>query len=71
MARATVTINLDAELVVEVMVLSGIRNAQDAIEVVVRDYIEKGHRTEALTGDVEAYHRPSLPTRSNDPSAPT
>jgi hypothetical protein len=66
MARATVNISLDAELVVEVMVLSGIRNAQDAIEVVVRDYIEKGHRTEAVTGDVQSHHRPEAPRRDQD-----
>jgi len=47
----TVSISLDVDLVLEVMVLSGIRNTQDAIEVVVRDYIERGHRTEELTGD--------------------
>ena len=66
MARATVTVNLDAELVVEVMVLSGIRNAQDAIEVVVRDYVEKGHRTEAVTGDVQSFHRPQPERRDRD-----
>ena len=66
MARASVTVNLDAELVVEVMVLSGIRNAQDAIEVVVRDYVEKGHRTEAVTGDVESFHRPTPERRDPD-----
>jgi hypothetical protein len=53
MAKATVTVNLPADLVIEVMVLSGIRNAQDAIEVIVRDYVEKGHRTEAI---VEEQH---------------
>ncbi len=47
---AKVQISLDAELVVEVMVLSGVRNAQDAVEVVVRDYIANGHRPEAVTG---------------------
>ncbi|MFF4172449.1 type II toxin-antitoxin system VapB family antitoxin [Streptomyces sp. NPDC001744] len=40
-------IALDAELVVEVMVLAGINNPQDAVEAVVRDYIARGHRTEA------------------------
>ncbi|MCX5052671.1 MULTISPECIES: DUF2191 domain-containing protein [unclassified Streptomyces] len=44
---AKVTVSLDAELVVEVMVLAGAGNPQDAIELVVRDYIERGHRTEA------------------------
>ncbi|MFD7936228.1 DUF2191 domain-containing protein [Streptomyces sp. NPDC059755] len=42
-------VSLDAELVVEVMVLTGVGNPQDAVEVVVRDYIERGHRTEART----------------------
>jgi len=32
---------------VEVMVLAGIGNPQDAVEAVVRDYIARGHRTEA------------------------
>ncbi|GGO85793.1 type II toxin-antitoxin system VapB family antitoxin [Wenjunlia tyrosinilytica] len=42
-----VNISLDAELVVEVMVLAGVGSPQDAVEVVVRDYIERAHRTEA------------------------
>ncbi|WP_327309541.1 DUF2191 domain-containing protein [Streptomyces sp. NBC_01298] len=29
------------------MVLAGIGSPQDAVEAVVRDYIERGHRTEA------------------------
>ncbi|MEV6955287.1 DUF2191 domain-containing protein [Streptomyces sp. NPDC051183] len=45
MAKAE--IRLDAELVVEVMVLAGIGSPQDAVEAVVRDYIARGHRTEA------------------------
>ncbi|MDJ0384853.1 DUF2191 domain-containing protein [Streptomyces sp. G-G2] len=44
---AKVSISLDAELVVEVMVLAGVGSPQDAVEVVVRDYIARGHRTEA------------------------
>ncbi|WAX76420.1 type II toxin-antitoxin system VapB family antitoxin [Streptomyces sp. KMM 9044] len=47
MARVTVT--LDAELVVEVMVLAGVGSPQDAVEAVVRDYIARGHRTETRT----------------------
>ncbi|MFD8554825.1 type II toxin-antitoxin system VapB family antitoxin, partial [Streptomyces fradiae] len=43
---AKVNIALDAELVVEVMVLAGVGNPQDAVELVVRDYIQRGHRTE-------------------------
>ncbi|MCP9212391.1 type II toxin-antitoxin system VapB family antitoxin [Streptomyces cucumeris] len=46
---AKVNISLDAELVVEVMVLSGVGSPQDAVEAVVRDYIARGHRTEART----------------------
>jgi Arc/MetJ family transcription regulator len=46
---AKVSISLDAELVVEAMVLAGINSPQDAIEAVVRDYIDRGHRTEART----------------------
>ncbi|CAL9621255.1 DUF2191 domain-containing protein [Streptomyces sp. enrichment culture] len=48
--RARISIGLDAELVVEVMVLSGIGSPQDAVEAVVRDYVARGHRTEARTG---------------------
>ncbi|MET9440540.1 DUF2191 domain-containing protein [Streptomyces sp. NPDC006610] len=44
---AKVNVSLDAELVVETMVLSGVGNPQDAVSLVLRDYIEKGHRTEA------------------------
>ncbi|MER5381780.1 type II toxin-antitoxin system VapB family antitoxin [Streptomyces sp. NPDC002688] len=46
---AKINISLDAELVVEVMVLAGIGSPQDAVEAVVRDYIARGHRTEART----------------------
>ncbi|CAL9380217.1 hypothetical protein SUDANB120_01041 [Streptomyces sp. enrichment culture] len=45
--RAKIDISLDAELVVEVMVLAGVSSPQDAVEAVVRDYISRGHRTEA------------------------
>ncbi|MER5292601.1 MULTISPECIES: type II toxin-antitoxin system VapB family antitoxin [Streptomyces] len=44
---AKVTVSLDAELVVETMVLAGVGSPQDAVELVLRDYIERGHRTEA------------------------
>ncbi|CAM5532229.1 type II toxin-antitoxin system VapB family antitoxin [Streptomyces aurantiogriseus] len=46
---AKVTVSLDADLVVEIMVLTGVGSPQDAVELVVRDYIERGHRTEART----------------------
>ncbi|GAQ50693.1 type II toxin-antitoxin system VapB family antitoxin [Streptomyces acidiscabies] len=44
---AKVSVSLDAELVVEAMVLAGVGNPQDAVELVLRDYIQRGHRTEA------------------------
>ncbi|MGW5284792.1 DUF2191 domain-containing protein [Streptomyces collinus] len=44
---AKVTVSLDAQLVVEVMVPAGVSSPQDAVELVVRDYIARGHRTEA------------------------
>ncbi|MBT2398921.1 DUF2191 domain-containing protein [Streptomyces sp. ISL-100] len=50
---AKISISLDAELVVEVMVLAGVGSPQDAIEAVVRDYIARGHRTESRTGPRE------------------
>ncbi|MGW1296388.1 DUF2191 domain-containing protein [Streptomyces sp. NPDC002533] len=50
---AKVTVSLDAELVVEVMVLAGVGNPQDAVELVVRDYIARGHRTEAVVAERE------------------
>jgi Arc/MetJ family transcription regulator len=46
-----VTVSLDADLVLEVMVLAGVRDARDAVEVVLRDYLTRGHRTEAVTGN--------------------
>ena len=48
---AKVSVSLDAQLVVEVMVLAGVGNPQDAVELVVRDYIACGHRTEALVAE--------------------
>ncbi|WP_406863921.1 type II toxin-antitoxin system VapB family antitoxin [Streptomyces sp. HUAS MG47] len=54
---AKVNIALDAELVVEVMVLAGVGNPQDAVELVVRDYIARGHRTEARAATREESHR--------------
>lgn len=48
---AKVTISLDSDLAIEVMVLAGTRSPQDAVELIVRDYLARGHRTEARTGD--------------------
>ncbi|WP_411110976.1 type II toxin-antitoxin system VapB family antitoxin [Streptomyces sp. c-19] len=54
---AKVNIVLDADLVVEVMVLAGVGNPQDAVEAVVRDYIARGHRTEARVATRDEPHR--------------
>ncbi|MEV6957943.1 DUF2191 domain-containing protein [Streptomyces sp. NPDC051207] len=48
---AKITVSLEAELVVEVMVLAGVGSPQDAVELVVRDYIQRGHRTEARVAE--------------------
>jgi Arc/MetJ family transcription regulator len=48
---AKITVSLDAELLVEVMVLAGVGSPQDAVELVVRDYIQRGHRTEARVAE--------------------
>jgi Arc/MetJ family transcription regulator len=47
---ASITVKLDANLVIDVMLLTGVRDAQDAVEVVVRDYLARAHRTDAVTG---------------------
>ena len=63
---AKVTVSLDAQLVVEVMVLAGAGNPQDAVELVVRDYIERGHRTEARVTEREGALR-DVDARPRDP----
>ncbi|KUH40522.1 MULTISPECIES: type II toxin-antitoxin system VapB family antitoxin [Streptomyces] len=55
---AKVTVSLDAELVVEVMVLAGVGSPQDAVELVVRDYIQRGHRTEERVASEDAPRAP-------------
>ncbi|WP_186782221.1 type II toxin-antitoxin system VapB family antitoxin [Streptomyces sp. CBG9] len=40
---AKVTVSIDAELAVEVMVLAGVKSPQDAVEPAVRDLIARGH----------------------------
>jgi len=52
-----VNISLDADLVIDLMLLSGVRNARDAVGLVVRDYLVRGSRTEALTGNAEDARR--------------
>ncbi|MFB7777023.1 hypothetical protein [Streptomyces bauhiniae] len=48
---AKVTVSLDADLAIEVMLLAGTKSPQDAVELIVRDYLERGRRTEARTGN--------------------
>ncbi|MEU9132212.1 hypothetical protein AB0D08_29575 [Kitasatospora sp. NPDC048540] len=54
---AKVTITLDADLAIEVMLQSGTRNPQDAVELIVRDYLDRTRRTEARTGDAADQQR--------------
>lgn len=63
---AKVTVSPDAELVVDVMVLAGAGNPQDAVELVVRGYIARGHRTEALVAEREGTAR-DVETRPEAP----
>lgn len=58
---AQVTVTLDADLAIEVMLLSGTRNPQDAVELIVRDYLARGRRTEARTGDASDEPRTNVP----------
>ncbi|MCL2553288.1 MAG: DUF2191 domain-containing protein [Actinomycetia bacterium] len=46
-----VNVSIDAHLAIEVMLLTGTRNPQDAVELIVRDYLVRAQRTEARTGD--------------------
>ncbi|GAA2992557.1 type II toxin-antitoxin system VapB family antitoxin [Streptomyces fulvorobeus] len=63
---AKVNISLDAELVVEVMVLAGVGSPQDAVEVVVRDYIARGHRTEARI-ELQEHRRRETEAKPQEP----
>jgi Arc/MetJ family transcription regulator len=54
-----ISISLDADLVLDLMSLSGINNAQDAVHLVVRDYVTRRSRTEAITGNAEDARRDS------------
>lgn len=54
---AKVTISLDSDLAIEVMLRSGTRSPQDAVELIVLDYLATSRRTEALTGDAADQHR--------------
>ncbi|MFF4120522.1 hypothetical protein [Streptomyces sp. NPDC001714] len=54
---AKVTISLDSDLAIEVMLLAGTRSPQDAVELIVRDYLARGHRTEAHAGNATDQER--------------
>jgi len=58
---ATVTVGLDADLAIGVTLLSGARNPQDAVELIVRDYLARGRRTEARTADAADEQRLTQP----------
>lgn len=62
---AKVTISLDSDLAIEVMLLAGTKSPQDAVELLVRDCLARGHRTEARTGD--ATDRDRLSDRRSAP----
>ncbi|MFD7732766.1 hypothetical protein ACFV6F_20545 [Kitasatospora phosalacinea] len=47
---AKVTITLDADLALEVMMRVGATSPQDAVELVVRDYLSTDRRTVARAG---------------------
>ncbi|MFF2045771.1 hypothetical protein ACFVVX_35650 [Kitasatospora sp. NPDC058170] len=61
---AQVTVTLDANLAIDAMMLSGTRNPQDAVELVLRDYLARGRRTESRTGGTDDGQRvsPDRPT---------
>ncbi|WP_031070764.1 hypothetical protein [Streptomyces sp. NRRL WC-3742] len=54
---AQVTVTLDANLAIDVMMLAGTKNPQDAVELVLRDYLARGRRTETRTGEGADGHR--------------
>ncbi|PJN24840.1 hypothetical protein [Kitasatospora sp. CB02891] len=47
---AKVTITLEADLALEVMMRLGVSSPQDAVELLVRDCLSTGRRTRARTG---------------------
>ncbi|GAA1070319.1 MULTISPECIES: hypothetical protein [Kitasatospora] len=61
---AKVTVTLDADLAIEVMLAVGAGNPQDAVELIVRDYLARSRRTEARTGDAADAERTTRPHRT-------
>ncbi|MGN6330158.1 MAG: hypothetical protein ACTHOD_00705 [Motilibacteraceae bacterium] len=45
-----VTVSLDADLVIDLVMVTGAMSAQDAVELAVRDAVARGRRTETITG---------------------
>ncbi len=64
---AQVTVTLDANLAIDVMLLSGASNPQDAVELIVRDYLARGKRTEARTSEREDARQATRLRRFTDP----
>jgi Arc/MetJ family transcription regulator len=52
-SKPKVTVSLDADLAIDVMMLSGAGSPQDAVELIVRDYLARSRRTEARTGEAD------------------
>ncbi len=63
-----ITVSLDVDLAIEVMVLTGAGSPQDGVELVVRDYVAHAHRTEAITGQAPDARR-SLEDRQRGPES--
>lgn len=54
---AKVSISLDADLAIELMLMSGTKSPQDAVHLIALDYLARGRRTEARTGDASDARR--------------
>lgn len=63
---AEVNVTIAADLAVEAMVLSGAGSPQEAVELAVRDFVARGHRTEARTGRAEQHLR-DVDAKPQDP----
>ncbi|MCF2527758.1 hypothetical protein [Yinghuangia soli] len=60
---AKVTVSLDADLAIDLMLQSGTKNPQDAVELIALDYLARSRRTDARTGDANDAHRTKSPDR--------
>ncbi len=54
---AKVTVSLDSDVAIEVMLLAGTRSPQDAVELIVLDYLARKRRTQARTADAAEQER--------------